>query len=50
MQWPAQSPDLNIIENVWAYVKGELFKQKGDYEEEDMFYKAEEIFFSKECS
>ena len=24
VEWPAQSPDLNIIENIWLYMKGEL--------------------------
>ena len=26
MEWPAQSPDLNIIENIWLYMKRELQK------------------------
>ena len=26
MEWPAQSPDLNIIENIWLYIKRELQK------------------------
>ena len=30
MEWPAQSPDLNIIENIWLYMKRELQKSAGD--------------------
>ena len=26
LEWPAQSPDLNIIENIWLYMKRELQK------------------------
>jgi hypothetical protein len=24
MNWPTQSPDLNIIENIWLYIKRKL--------------------------
>ena len=30
MEWPAQSPDLNIIENIWLYMKRELQKSTVD--------------------
>ena len=30
LEWPAQSPDLNIIENIWLYMKRELQKSAVD--------------------
>ena len=46
--WPSYSPDISIIENVWGFIKEELFKKNNQLETaDDTWREIEKIWYTK---
>jgi transposase len=50
MEWPGNAPDMNPIENIWAWLKDEIYKHRATLNSKDRIWNfARRRFFSEEC-
>lgn len=50
LDWVSYSPDMNPIENVWAWMKDELYKVKDELNSDlKLKNRIKKLFFSDEC-
>lgn len=46
LPWPPQSPDLNLIENVWAHVRNKLWDRRGEIRNSDDVWRLSQQIFN----
>ena len=48
LTWPSYSPDLSPIENIWGYIKAELFKKNNELETaDDTWEEVQKIWYGR---
>ncbi len=50
LPWPPYSPDINIIEKVWALIKDHVYKHRNRIKtQEDLWEETKRVFLGEEC-